>query len=67
MEATDKSGKIKFTAELEINQAAMELIKENMSHMMDMASQMGWRQGGKGKMGEGGHSMGMMHHGSPPE
>lgn len=52
--------------ELEINEAAMALIKENMANMMDMASQ--WRQnmgqGGKGKMGEGGHGMGtMMHHG----
>lgn len=65
METAEKSGKIKFTAELEINQAAMELIKENMSHMMEYASQMGWRGGGKGKMGEGG--MGMMHHGTPPE
>ncbi len=65
MEATDKSGKIKLTMELEINQAAMELLKENMSNMMDMASQMGWRpsQGGQGKQGEGHHAMGMMHHG----
>ncbi|MCL5877294.1 MAG: hypothetical protein M1540_05730 [Candidatus Bathyarchaeota archaeon] len=53
MEALEKSGKVKLTMELEINPAAMDLIKENMSHMMDMASQ--WRgQGGKGKM-EGGH------------
>ena len=46
-----------------INQALMELIKENMSHMVDMASQ--WRQGmgqgNKDKMSEA-HS-GMMHHG----
>jgi hypothetical protein len=67
MEAEDKSGKVKLTVEMEINPALMELIKENMSHMMDMASQ--WRpgmgQGGKGKMGEGGHGMGMgmTHHG----
>ncbi len=64
MEAADKTGKIKLTMELEINPAAMELIKENMSNMMEMAQQ--WRQnmgqGGKGKMGEG--HMGMMHHGS---
>jgi hypothetical protein len=65
LESTDKSGKVKLTMELEINEAAMSLIKENMANMMDMASQ--WRQnmgqGGKGKMGEGGHGMGMMHHG----
>ncbi len=67
MEAADKSGKVKLTVEMEINPALMDLIKENMSHMMDMAAQ--WRQsmgqGGKGKMGEGGHGMGMgmMHHG----
>lgn len=54
MEATDKSGKMKLTVELEINEAAMTLIKENMSHMADMAAQ--WRgQGGKGKME--GHGM----------
>ncbi len=58
LESTGKSGKVKLTMELEINEAAMELIKANMAHMMDMASQMGWRPGGKGKMGEG--HMGMM-------
>jgi hypothetical protein len=58
VEATSKSGKMKLTVELEINEAAMTLIKENMSHMADMAAQ--WRgQGGKAKMDEGGH--GMMH------
>lgn len=64
MEVTDKSGKIKMTMELEINQAAMELLKENMSNMLDMASQMGWRpnQGRQGKHGEDHHAMGMMHH-----
>ncbi len=66
MEATDKSGRVKLTMEVEINPALMDLIKEKMDTMMEMASkwapQMG--QGGKGKMGEGGgHGMGMMHHG----
>lgn len=65
MEVTDKSGKLKLTVELEVNPALMDLVKENMENMMNMASQ--WRpnmgQGGKGKMGEGGHGMGMMHHG----
>lgn len=67
METVDKSGKIKLTVELEINPATMELIKDNMENMMNMASQ--WRPnmgGGKGKMGQGeGHAgMGMMHHGA---
>ena len=54
MEATEKSGKMKLTLELEINEAAMTLLKENMSRMVDMAAQ--WRgQGGKGKME--GHGM----------
>jgi hypothetical protein len=63
MEVAEKSGRVKFTVEMEINPALMELIKDNMSHMMDMASQ--WRQGNgqgnKEKMSEA-HS-GMMHHG----
>ncbi|MCW3983907.1 MAG: hypothetical protein NWE96_07910 [Candidatus Bathyarchaeota archaeon] len=55
METAEKSGKVKLTMELEINPAAMDLIKENMSHMVDMASQ--WRgQSSKGKM-ESAHSM----------
>jgi hypothetical protein len=67
LETTDKSGKVKLTVELEVNPALMELLKENMAHMMEMASQ--WRPGmgpGKGKWDEGGHGMGMMHHGPPP-
>ncbi len=63
MEATDKSGRVKLTVELEVNPALMDLVKENMANMMEMASQ--WRANmgqGKGKMGEG-HGMGMMHHG----
>jgi hypothetical protein len=62
VEATDKSGKVKLTVELEVNPALMDLLKENMEHMMDMAAQ--WRANmgqGKGKMGEG--HMGMTHHG----
>ncbi|MGD6851464.1 MAG: hypothetical protein ACQCN6_05310 [Candidatus Bathyarchaeia archaeon] len=63
MEAADKSGKLKLTIELDVNPALMDLVKENMSNMMEMAQQWGKNmgQGGKGKMGEG---MGMMHHGS---
>lgn len=53
-----------MTMELEINEAAMSLIRENIDNMVSVASQ--WRpnmQGGKGKMGEGHQGMGMMHHG----
>jgi hypothetical protein len=58
MEALEKSGKVKLTMELEINPAAMDLIKENMSNMMNMASQ--WRgQSGKDKIE--GHHTGMHH------
>ncbi len=63
MEA-DKSGKIKLTFELEINQAAMELIKSNM----EMTSQIlpgliqNWREGMASRRGHG-MGMGMMHHG----
>jgi hypothetical protein len=71
MEAVDKSGKVKLTVELEINQALMDLARDKMDKMMDVVSQ--WRpnmggMGGKGKMGMGeggGHGgMGMMHHGA---
>jgi hypothetical protein len=58
MESTDKSGKAKLTVELEINEAAMDLIKANMENMMNMASHMGWKPGGKEKMGEGHGGMG---------
>jgi hypothetical protein len=65
METTEKSGKLKLTVELEVNPALMELAKENMANMMEMAKQ--WRpsMGSGGKMGEGNpHGMGnMMHHG----
>ena len=67
MEATDKSGKVKLTFELEINQPAMELIKQNMDMMSDAIAQgmQTWREnmGQRGKQGQG-HGMGMMmHHG----
>jgi hypothetical protein len=63
METTDKSGKVKLTVELEINQAAMELIRANTEMMSQVMPQLvqNWREGMKGK---GGHGMGMMmHHG----
>ncbi len=65
MEATDKSGKVKFTFEMELNQPVLELIRQDIDMMMDLASQgadimrknMGERRRGMG-MG-----MGLMHHG----
>jgi hypothetical protein len=67
MEA-NKSGKVKLTFELEINEPAMDLIKQNMEMMTDVAAQgmQAWREnmGQRGKQGQGGHGMGMMmHHG----
>ncbi|MFA7397433.1 MAG: hypothetical protein WC046_03005 [Candidatus Bathyarchaeia archaeon] len=62
METTDKSGRIKLTVDLEINQPTMELIKDNMDNMINIASQMRPMnsQGGKAKMyqaeSEGHHS-----------
>ncbi len=64
MEA-EKSGKVKLTFEVEINQAAMDLIKTDMEMMNQILPGIiqNWREGmasrGKG-MGMG---MGMMHHG----
>jgi hypothetical protein len=63
MEATDKSGKVKFTFEMELNQPIMELVKQDIDMMMDLASQGAeiWRK----NMGERRKGMGgiMMHHG----
>lgn len=64
METADRSGRIKLTMELEINEPAMSLIRENIDKMVSVVSQ--WRpsmgQGGKSKTGEVQHGMGMMHH-----
>lgn len=62
---TEKSGRIKLTFELEINQPAMELIKEDVILMAEMAAQgldaMRERMQLMRKQGRG---MGMMmHHG----
>ena len=63
METTDKSGKVKFTFEMELNQPVMELIRQDIDMMMDLASQGAdiWRK----NMGERRKGMGgmMMHHG----
>lgn len=64
MEA-DKSGKIKCTFELEINEAAMELIKKSSEMWSEMVTQgmQAWREN-MGQRGRMGHGMGMMmHHG----
>ena len=65
MEATDKSGKVKFTFEMELNQPVMELIRQDIDMMMDLASQGAdiWRKNmGERRKGMG-MGMGMMHHG----
>jgi hypothetical protein len=63
MEA-EKSGKVKLTVELELNQALMELVKTDVEAMSKMVAEgMGmWREK-MGQGGKGGHGMGMMHHG----
>ena len=64
MEATDKSGKVKFTFEMELNQPVMELIRQDIDMMMDLAAQgadiMRKNMGERRK--HGGMGM-MMHHG----
>jgi hypothetical protein len=63
MEAANKSGKVKFTFEMELNQPILELVRQDIDMMMDLASQgadimrknMGERKKGRG--------MGMMMHG----
>jgi hypothetical protein len=66
MEA-DKNGKVKLTFEVEINPAAMEILKMDLDLMGKFGSQAMamWREKmAKGKMWQGGHGMGMMmHHG----
>jgi chemotaxis regulatin CheY-phosphate phosphatase CheZ len=61
----EKSGKVKITFEVEINQPAMELIKENLEVMQQMWPQwMKMWMENMGAKGKGGHGMGMlMHHG----
>ena len=63
MEAADKSGKVKFTFEMELNQPIMKLVRQDINMMMDLAVQGAdiWRK----NMGERrkGHGMSMMMHG----
>jgi hypothetical protein len=62
---TEKSGKVKITFEVEINQAAMDLIKMDVEMMSKTLPELitNWREAmmmrGKGH----GMGMGMMHHG----
>ena len=64
MEA-EKSGKVKLTVELELNQALLELIKANVDSWSQAAAQgMNMWRDRMGRGGKGGHGMGMMmHHG----
>jgi hypothetical protein len=64
VETTDKAGKVKFTFEMELNQPVMELIRQDIDMMMDLASQGAdiWRKNMSDR--RKGHGMGMMmHHG----
>jgi hypothetical protein len=60
----EKNGKVKVTFEVEINQAAMELIRANIDSMGQMLSEgmAGWREG-RGQHGDWMRSHGAMHHG----
>jgi len=62
---TEKSGKVKLTFELEINQPAMDLIKTNMETMSEVIPGLmqNWRESMAKNRKEGHGSMGMMHHG----
>jgi len=63
METTDKIGKVKVTFEMELNQPIMELVRQDIDIMMDLAAQgadiMRKNMGERRK----GHGMGMMIHG----
>jgi hypothetical protein len=57
MESAEKSGKVKMTFEVEINQAALELIKQNMENMSEVAAQgmQAWREN-RDRSGKSGYS-----------
>ena len=63
METTDKIGKVKVTFEMELNQPIMELVRQDIDIMMDLAAQgadiMRKNMGERRK----GHGIGMMIHG----
>jgi hypothetical protein len=63
--AEEKAGKVKFTFEMELNQPVMELVRQDIDMMMDLAAQGAdiWRKNmGERRKGMG-MGMGMMHHG----
>jgi hypothetical protein len=64
MEVPEKSGKVKFTFEMELNQPIMELVRQDIDVMMDLASQGAdiWRKNMGERRKQGGMSI-MMHHG----
>lgn len=64
MEA-EKSGKIKLTFEVEINQAAMELIKTDLEMVSNVIPGLiqNWREAMASRGKGHGMGMGMMHHG----
>jgi hypothetical protein len=39
METTEKSGKVKFIFEMELNQPVLELVRQDIDIMMDLAAQ----------------------------
>jgi hypothetical protein len=60
VDSTDKSGKVKFTFEMELNQQVMELIRQDIDMIMDLASQGAdiWRKNmGMRRRGIGGSTM----------
>jgi hypothetical protein len=63
METTEKSGKVKFTFEIELNQPILELVRQYIDMMMNLAAQgadiMRKNIGERRK----GHEMGRMIHG----
>ena len=61
--ADEKSGKVKFTFELELNQPILELIRQDIDMMSDLAAQGMdvWRSRMWSKRKEG-HGVGMMMH-----
>ena len=62
--AEEKSGKVKFTFEMELNHPVMELIRQDIDMMMDLAAQGAdiWRKNMGERRRQGGMGM-MMHHG----
>ncbi len=62
---TEKSGKVKLTIELEINQPAMDLIKMDVEMMSKTIPELvgNWRDAMASRRKGYGMGMGMMHHG----